>query len=166
MTHAKRVYVSGAAVVALAALAGWLWPVPKDIPPGSLPAEDWRIPSASEIERSNATLINQARAIHWPSTGAGSADGNPDASWTLAGIVLDEGVPIALVRPGSGTELLRLQEGASLPDGHRLARVERDAIVVDAAGCLRRHPLYPDVDGNEDARGCTRAPSSPGSATQ
>lgn len=157
------------AVVAGAAGLGWFRPVPQDVPPGTLPPDSWSLPSAQSLERSSLAMGTQARRIGWAS-GASAAGGDAAAggqsAWTLLGVVLDRGMPAALVRTASKPEVLRIVQGGTLPDGARLIAVERNAVVIESEGCVRRRTVYPSGEQGDskaaDACGTSQGNKEPG----
>lgn len=157
MKSSRLLIIAAVSTVAAAAL-GWFRPVPQDVPPASLHSESWGLPSKDIMDRSSAALASQARTIRWgsgSSTGGGAAI-TGESSWALLGVVLDRGVPTALVRTADKPEILRIVAGGTLPDGSRLVTVERGAVIMEAGGCRKRRPVYSEAqqDDSNSADAC------------
>lgn len=156
----KLLLIAGLSLV-LAAVAGWFRPVPGDVPPDTLPAESWRLPTPSALDRANVELASQARSAPWigPAGAGGGASAGGAESWKLLGVVLDSTDPAALVQAASKPDVLRVKRGGTLPDGARLIAIERGAVVFETEGCQRRRPVYPtSEDESADSTGACGAP--------
>lgn len=138
-------------------VAGWLRPVPEDAGQADGGGADWSVPSPSVAERSSAASFEIAMGIRWVGGVPAHAEQEEAATqWTLQGVLLPEGA--ALIQVGAEPLIKRFQTGDILPDGSRLAAVERDAIELDRGGCRERRTLYPSSPNSGAAgAGCTTA---------
>lgn len=135
----RRIHLALAlgAGLAIGAIGGWLRPVPELSTQANAGNGQWNLPPAEALERSSAAQFAIARSLRWVGAGHAAADGGP---WELRGVLPPEGT--ILVQSGTPARISRVKIGDILPDGSRLAAVERDAAVLDRDGCRVRHPLY------------------------
>jgi len=157
--NARRLQLIAAGVVALAALAGWLRPIPDEASVSASRTAQWRLPARADLERSSAQHISAAQGVVWIGDGVGSAGAGSGVQWTLRGI-LGGPEPVALVQVGAEPLMKQLKTGDILPDGSRLVAVEEGGVVVERAGCKERRPLYPSAESVDPAPG--EACASPG----
>ena len=134
-------------------LAGWF----QSLPPNASGENDsdapWALPDATTLERSSAMLDAGARALRWVGGNqGGDTQGGPASEWTLLGILPRENA--VLVRAGSGDAISRVEVGATLPDGARLASVARDSAMIERDGCRVGRPLYPRPTGDTAPSAC------------
>lgn len=153
----RRLGLIAAGFIALAALAGWLRPIPDEASVSAARTAQWRLPTRTELERSSAESINAAQGVAWIGDGGDTAGAGSGVQWTLRGIMRDP-EPVALVQVGTEPLIKRLKTGDILPDGSRLVAVEKGGVVTERAGCEVRRPLYPSTQSGDPAPAC----ASPG----
>jgi hypothetical protein len=138
--------------------SGWLT---TELPAPNMRASDqadWRVPSKDELTRYDAkrfqTLLrSQAWAQVRSGTGIrGARPGSHDEAgpWAFVGVITTP-KPYALILPKGEQEAQQLEIGASLPDGAKVERIDKDAIEFSANGCSVRLPLYPVAARSTDA---------------
>ena len=138
---------SGAAVVAIAGILGWLRPMATTNMASPTRSARWHLPDAPRLERSSAALSTAAAGVAW--AGQGGAAAGQDVRWELLGLVgrLDDRA--VLVKVGTDPLIKRVRSGDTLPDGSKLVSVGSDGIVIDREGCRSRRPLYATVQGDQ-----------------
>lgn len=162
MTAYHKAMIASLAVVAAALVAGWFRPVPGDVPPGTLPPENWTLPPVASLERSSAAMVSEATRVAWigAAGGSGGMASGGASSWTLLGVVSDREQPAALVQAAGKPDVLRIRRGAALPDGTLLVAIERGAVVYERDGCRIRRPVHPvkqdEAAGPADACAATQ----------
>lgn len=144
------------------AIVGWLRPIPgRDDATGDA-AWEWRPIPAEIIVRSTAALFAQAQQLRWQGDRL-IEDGEAEAQkveWTLRGVLLPEAE--ILVQTGTNPLIERFATGDILPDGSKVAAVERDAVMLDRDGCRYRRPLYASTPAGMPADAeCDQAPAPP-----
>jgi hypothetical protein len=143
MTRTQLALALGVALIA-GTLAGWFRPVPIGAKQADNNASSWNLALTGVPERSSAAQFAALSGLRWVGDTAGDGmggDGSASTDWTLRGLLRPEGA--ALVQVGTDPLIKRIPTGAILPDGSRLAAVERDSAIIDRDGCRTRRSLYP-----------------------
>lgn len=141
------------------ALAGWLRPVPLESSAAGAGTSAWTLPPEHAATRTAASLFELALNLRWVGDVPLASQEQDEAAavqWVLHGILLPEAA--ILVQVGADPLIKRFATGDILPDGSRVAFVERDAVVLDRGGCHHRRSLYPSAPATGDAEaGCVPA---------
>lgn len=123
-------------------MMGWLRPLPAmGSSTDKVEGSDWRLPSPEVLERSSATLSNQARTLRWTGDSISGTSTHGPQDWALKAILDEEGA--ILLQSGKEALISRAKVGATLPDGSRLLAVRGDTVVVELDDCRMDRHLYP-----------------------
>lgn len=141
------------------AVAGWLRPIPPDSAAAEAGTSEWTLPPEHTATRTAASLFELALNLRWVGDVPPASEEQDEAAaveWALRGILLPEAA--ILVQVGADPLIKRFGTGDILPDGSRVASVERDAVVLDRGGCHHRRSLYPSAPSEGDGEtGCVPA---------
>src|SRR5690606_5555675 len=136
----RRVMLLIAACALTGVAVGAAWP-PPPIPKNRESAAGWALP-ANALERLPADALTQAGQLRWLGQDTAGGDGQQRQDWRLAGIAQTP-QPVALVMtPGKNKQNFRLEPGATLPDGSRLAGIEGDTVTVERGACTLVYQLH------------------------
>ncbi|KAF1686628.1 hypothetical protein B1992_06880 [Pseudoxanthomonas broegbernensis] len=140
MTRRGRTVLLLAAGAATGVALGAAWP-PPPIPKSREDAAEWTLP-ADALERLPRDAVTRAGQVRWLGEKGADGDGQASQEWRLAGI-LQTPQPVALVvTPGKQKQSFRLEPGATLPDGSRLAAIEGDTATVERGACTLVYQLH------------------------
>ncbi len=142
-----------AAGAMVGAVSGWLRPVPIADGAATGDAARWTLSSTAALERSSAAQFAATHALRW--VGDGGNGVHTPTEWTLQGLLQSEDA--ILVQIGNDPLMKLIPVGGTLPDGSRLAAVERDAAMIERDGCQTRRNLYPQPahGSTTESTGCT-----------
>ncbi|NYZ62243.1 hypothetical protein [Luteimonas deserti] len=140
-------------------LVGAAWP-PPPIPPARIADNAWRLPSATQIARSNPDAFEQAGRLAWLGDGSAASDVQTDAKWRLAGVVRTPDLHALVITPASPRLAQRLAPGATLPDGGRVVAIERDMVTIERNGCQTVYQVHRDQPIRTSGACNTGAPDS------
>lgn len=140
-------------LAAVAGLAvGAAWPPPPIPKSQQASGSAGALPTVEALQRLPPGAANQVgKGIRWSGeTGEVGGTAGNQGTWKLAGIVRAP-APAALLRLATG-KIEDFPEGATLPDGSRLVRVEGDGVTVERDGCRQVHQLHHPLP--KDSSGC------------
>jgi len=119
---------------------GAAWP-PPPIPKTSGQEGEWVLPDAATLERFSADAFASAsKGLKWE--GAAATEEAARKSWRLAGFLYGADTFALIESEGAARRAQQAKPGDALPDGSRLAGIERDTITTELDGCRQVYQLY------------------------
>lgn len=159
LVRRRALAVAALAGVLVGAVAGLFLPIRAAAPPKSDEAP-WTLPSALETRRFRIDQFQTVRsARYWGDLQQLGQRAAPAAQWTLAAIVTQPRLRVAVSESDKGKKSVWVGIGEALPDGATLVAANRDSIWFEKDGCRRLRKLYQKPTAESDA--CIGAPAKP-----